>query len=188
MFDDILQFGGSGLGKKEFRMINTFPVVYEHGVLRPLKPVVLPESSPLQVQIIEDTFDDQALSYRQALVDLLRFSTLAEQNWADSLVHEVFAQRIEPDVRKLWRLANATVRDLCGMLVLASAQVQPETVTLVQVQAFLFGLNLLETAWLDQKPLTDTELDQCYDQLTLAGLPPAISLSESIVQSYIDEL
>ncbi|MEZ4707277.1 MAG: antitoxin family protein [Caldilineaceae bacterium] len=169
-------------------MVNTFPVVYEHGVLRPLKPVNLPESSPLQVQVIDDTFDDQTLSYRQVLVDLRRFAALAEQNWSNSLVQEVFAQRIEPDVRKLWRLADATVRDLCGMLVLASAQVQPETVTVMQVQAFLFGLNLLETAWLNQKPLTDAELDQCFDQLTLAGLPPAISLSDSTVQSYVDEL
>ncbi|MEZ4656955.1 MAG: antitoxin family protein [Caldilineaceae bacterium] len=131
-------------------MVNTFPVVYEHGVLRPLKPVNLPESSPLQVRVIDDTFDDQTLSYRQALVDLHRFATLAEQNWTNPLVREVFAQRIEPDVRKLWRLADTSVRDLCGMLVLASAQVQPETVNIIQVQAFLLGLNLLETAWLNQ--------------------------------------
>ena len=45
--------------------------VYEHGVLRPLQPLALPEHTRVHLQIVSPPVDDQGLKQqvRQALVD-----------------------------------------------------------------------------------------------------------------------
>lgn len=169
-------------------MVISLPAIYEHGILRPLEPLVLPEASQVRVQILNGETDEQEAAYQRALGELQRFLLTVEQNWANPLVQQVFVQRIETNLRALWRLADPDVRELCGMLVMASVQVQPEQTPQAQLQAFLVGVGLLEKASLDKYPLTDNDLDRCYDQLTLAGLPPSLSLPEKVVQSYLDEL
>lgn len=166
----------------------TLPAIYEHGILRPLEPLVLPEASRVRVQILNDERDEREASYQRALADLRRFLTAVEQDWSNPLVQQVFAQRLETDVRALWRLAHPAVRELCGMLVLASTQVYPAQTSQEQVRVFLFGLSLLEIALLERQPLTDADLDACYEQFTRVGLPPSLSLNEKVVQSYLDEL
>lgn len=166
----------------------TLPAVYEHGLLRPLAPLVLPEASQVRVQIFQDERDERAASYQRALAALHRFVTAVEQSWSNLLVQQVFVQRIETDARALWGVADPAMRELCGILVLASVQVQAEHVTQAQVRAFLLCLNVLEAALQERRSVTDAELDRCYDQFLLAGLPPAITLNEKVVQSYLDEL
>lgn len=161
----------------------TLPVIYEQGILRPLEPLTLPESSRMTVQILGEELDEYALSFQRALADLQRLLQSVEQNWSNALVRQVFIQLIEPQLRTLWRFAPPSLSELCGLLVLAASHVDAKQLTLEQLQALHFGLSLLT-----RPTVTDVDLDELQDRCILAGIPPALTFPTAMVQSYIDEL
>lgn len=161
----------------------TLPVIYEQGILRPLEPLALPESSRITVQILGQEPAEYALSFQRALADLRRLLQSVEQNWSNALVRQVFVQLIEPQLRTLWRFAPPLLSELGGMLVLAATHLDAQRLTQEQLQALRVGVSLLA-----HPTVTDTELDEWQDRCILAGIPPALTFPEAMVQSYIDEL
>lgn len=161
----------------------TLPVIYEQGILRPLAPLTLPESSRITVQIVDQEPGEYALSFQRALTDLRRLLQSVEQNWSNALVRQVFVQLLEPQLRTLWRFAPPFLSELCGLLVLAASHVDAKQLTHAQLQALHFGVSLLT-----HPTVTDADLDEVQDRCILAGIPPALTFPAVMVQSYIDEL
>jgi len=106
-----------------------------------------------------------------------------EQEWSNDLTRQLFSRLLQADLRVLWRLSRSPQRELCAMLELAATHLRSDSLTHEQVASLRFVFDLLE-----RETLIDTDLNECHERLTAAGLPPAFALDMETMQSYLDEL
>lgn len=157
--------------------------VYEHGALRLLEPLELAESSQVKVQIIPQGNDLHILALDRQLMSIHHLLTTVEDAWDDDLVRDVFLTILRADLHTLWRLSGEPHRELCALLQLATARLQPHQLTHEQITVFRAALDLLA-----QPILSETEIIACHSHLIASGLTSAFSLNTEAIQSYVDEL
>lgn len=167
--------------REELQMNATLSAIYEQGNLRLFKPLKLPEQSQVWVQVLSNNRDHKVLKNRY-LAELRRLLASLEENWSSNLVRELFPKLLQDNLRLLWRIAQPSQRKVCSMLVLAASNIDPDRLTHQQIAAIHFALDLLE-----QKSVTDADLDACDERLTAVNLPPAFALDAETVQSYLEE-
>lgn len=164
-------------------MGQTLSAVYEHGSLRLLEPVDLAESSEVQVQILAPEEDFQTMAFRRLLGSSQRLLDNAEVSWTDELVWATFLRLLRDDFHMLWKLSREPQRELCALLQLSVARLQPARLNQTQLTAIRAALDLLA-----QPALSEVDIRAGHNRLIAAGLPPAFSLDVEAIQSYVDEL
>ncbi|MEM7535810.1 MAG: hypothetical protein AAF639_26765, partial [Chloroflexota bacterium] len=131
--------------------------------LQLFEPLSLPELTPVDIQIHPKADDSyQANVICNGITLLLNFLTRVEANWSVDIVRDVFPQTLRNELQALWQLCNTQhqYRKLCAMLELSSMHLDSTELSLDQVEAFRYGLNLLR-----KSTLADVDLAACYDQL-----------------------
>jgi predicted DNA-binding antitoxin AbrB/MazE fold protein len=164
-------------------MGQTLSAVYEHGSLRLLEPVDLAELSEVRVQILAPEEDFQTMAFRRLIVSIQRLSDNAEEAWNEELVRATFLRLLRDDLHLLWQVSREPQRELCVLLQLAIARLQPAHLTRTQLTVIRTTLDLLT-----KLSLTEDEIRVCHDRLIAAGFPPAFAFDAETVQSYVDEL
>ncbi len=168
-------------------MNKTVSAIYAAGSLQLLEPVTLPESAKVQVQILDTEADPetgyrQTDSFRHCVGNLRHLLTQVERHWAVDVARQTLPRVLRSELKTLWHLCEPPQRRLCAMLELSANHLDETQITLEQIAAFQFALDLLE-----KDPITELHLKTCRQQLTAVGLPPRFTLGDEVVQSYVDE-
>lgn len=164
-------------------MDQTLSAIYEHGSLRLLEPVDLPESSPVLVQILEPKEDLQTLAFKRLLTRIQELLRRFEKEPQGDLMRTAFLQILETDLQTLWALSQPPRRMLSTLLQLAVKRLPPETLHNDHILALRFVLEQMALP-----TVTDETIHLCVERLAAAGIPAAFAFSAEIVQSYVDEL
>ena len=169
-------------------MNKTVSAIYAAGSLQLLEPVILPESTKVQVQIVHPEIGSvtsyrQADSFRHCLANIHHLLNRAEANWSIDLVRQTLPNILRNDLKTLWDLCDYPQRKLCAMLELSAKHLDEKRLSLEQVAVLRAGLDLLE-----QDDISEPELKKYRRRLVEVGLPPTFILEQSVVQSYVDEL
>ena len=169
-------------------MHTTVSAIYEAGSLQLLEPLALPDATRVQVQVFDVAMEAehgyrQAEAFHHCLVNLRHLLIQTEQHWSVDLVRQALPHLLRNELKTLWYLCVPTQRKLCAMLELAAKQLDETQLTVEQVGAFRFVLDLLE-----QAELTEVDLNISRKRLIAVGLPPRFTLDQAVVQSYVDEL
>lgn len=169
-------------------MYKTVSAIYAAGSLQLLEPLALPESTKVQVQIFNSETDVASAyqpvdSFRHCLGNIHHLLTQVEQHWSVDLVHQTLPRLLNNELRTLWYLCALPQRKLCAMLELSAKQLDAAQLTVEQLAALRFGLDMLE-----KDALTELDLKICRRKLVDVGLPPRFTLNDAVVQSYVDEL
>lgn len=157
--------------------------VYEHGSLRLLEPVDLAESSQVQVQILAPEGDLQTVAFRRLLASMRQLLDNAEEAGATELVRATVLRMLRDDLQLLWKLSQEPQSDLCSLLQLALARLQPAQATRTQLAVIRSTLDLLA-----EPTLNEADVHASHEHFIAAGFPPAFSLDDEAIQSYVDEL
>lgn len=168
-------------------MTKTISAIYEAGYLQLLEPLILPDSTQVQVQIIyadieAEHTDQQSASFHHCLVNIHRILTEVEQHWSVDFFRQSLPHLLQNELRMLWYLCTDLPRKLCAMLELSAKHLDETRLTREQLEAFRLSLDLLT-----KDELTETDLKTCRRHLVEVGLPPRFTLPDSVVQNYVDE-
>jgi len=165
-------------------VVSTVTTIYEQGQLYPLEPLLLPDTTKVQIQIIPyesmlvpTTMQAHYLSRLQnTLVQLAR-------PWTQEMIYQAYVNIFRDDLVTLWQLSLGKQSELCATLMLAIQSIHIEPLSPVQVDVIGFVLDniILDT-------LSEVEVAECHLKLLDAHLFLTASLDEEALQDYFDEL
>lgn len=143
-------------------MNSTVAAIYQRGVFRPLEPLTLPESTKVQIQVLSS---QNVTAFQRRLLIIRDLLTELKETLGNSADQKIFLQILQADLKMLWHLCQPVQREFCAMLELSAMHLNANNVTLAQIAAFRFGLEII-----GQDEITKTEIDRYHDLLIDADL------------------
>lgn len=157
---------------------------------RPLLLLVDSNPEPVVVVLKRDAYEQtqqqqerlRQQSYQLQLLQLKQALDRVEQQ-NDEFTRAECVATWQDRMAFLWEVCPEPVRGLCASLMLSVKLLKAETLSQTQVAALQYCVALLRSVTPDE-----AEIEHAYQLLIESDLPPAFSFSESLIQSYIDEL
>ncbi|MFZ4664241.1 MAG: hypothetical protein ACOYNY_45010 [Caldilineaceae bacterium] len=159
-------------------------------IQRPLMLLVDSNPEPVAVLLKKDAYEQtqqqqerlRQQSYQLQLLQLKQALDRVEQQYDDAARMACIAIWQER-IAFLWEVCPESVRGLCASLMLSVKLLKAETLSQMQISALQYCVALLRSVTPDE-----AEIEHAYHLLIDSDLPPALAFSDSLIQSYIDEL
>lgn len=153
-------------------MATTIAAIYEKGTLYLLEPLLLPESSRVQVSIdgdgeqCSDSFHQYLRRTKNALLRL-------KKQWSEKFIYETIVKLFQDELLALSQLCPESHSDLCAMLILATQRISDAPLTAEQIEVAQSVLDRLA-----QENVTESDLEESHLSILSAGLYFAINLDD----------
>jgi hypothetical protein len=156
-------------------------------IQRPLMLTVDDDPEPVVVILKKDAYEQTERQryhlYHLRLTQLQDWLDRAEAHMDDPAIRQKCIAIWQKSLSLLWEVTPGSVREFCANLMLSVKQLDPEQFSPAQIAALRYSLELLR----DSDP-EESAIEKAYHLLITSDLPPILSFSDSVIQSYIDEL
>ncbi|MEZ4867129.1 MAG: type II toxin-antitoxin system Phd/YefM family antitoxin [Caldilineaceae bacterium] len=154
------------------------------------RPVILtaegthkPVAVLLESNAFEETQRDRQQLFQLQRAILFHWLERVEEKWNDPAIRQRFVAVWQDNIKTLWDKSPIGARRFCTSLALSVQQLSAERLSIEQVTALRYALDVLRVADPD-----DNMVRVAYQKLRDNHLSPRLTFDRELAQSYIDEL